>query len=330
MTQFRRQALDSIQAMENTNAGLWLDKFLEGDDVEAKGNLVKQASQIKIAKAYESFYKKWKDALKSLAVELKEAKTLGRLAVNLGAEATLENSIALNRTYGTPLIPGSALKGLAANYARNSIEGWNDSQAYKDIFGTQKIAGYVNFFDALVVPGSGLGLVTDVVTVQHQEYYQKDGVPPADWDSPIPIHFLSTSGTFLIALSGPPKLVDAAYKILGHALKNEGIGAKTFSGYGRMELEGFDVFTNGAEKSAVAVDPLAPPKGATWKKGRISGDGKSVEPSESSTQKLQFHHGHILPKGYTPARKSDVEYLEEPLPDGSSRVWVKKLYYPID
>ncbi len=332
MTQFRRQALESIQAVESTNAGLWLDKYLESDDVEAKGNLVKQASQIKITKAYEIFYTKWKETLTSDGVESKVAKTLGRLAVNLGAEATLENSIALNRTYGVPYIPGSALKGLAAHYAANSLEGWDkDTQAYKDIFGTQNIAGYINFYDSLYVPDGKLGLVVDVVTVHHQEYYQKDDVPPADWDSPIPIHFLSASGSFLVALSGPSeKLVGAAFNILALALYNEGIGAKTSSGYGRMEIDGMDVSGGGRGKSADLDTLLAPPKSATWKQGKISNDGKFVQPIDAPTQKLYFHREHVFPKGYTPARKSDVEYLEATLPDRTTRIWVKKMHYPIE
>ena len=241
--QFRRKVLDTVAKPEaSTNAGLWLDKYLEGNDVEAKGKLVKQVfDEIKISEAYKKFYQKWEGALSSLGIEHKKAETLGRQAVNLGAEATLENSIALNRTYGVPYIPGSALKGLAANFARNSLEGWDkNTQVYKDIFGEQENAGFVNFYDALIDPKSGLGLVPDVVTVHHQEYYQTEGVPPADWDSPIPIHFLSADGAFLIALSGPPSLVKAAYDILALALAREGVGAKTSSGYGRMQMDGYD------------------------------------------------------------------------------------------
>ncbi len=239
MTEFRRQVLDDKVPLVDTNAGLWLDKYLKNNNDDAKKNLVYEVvEKIKLSQEYDKFYQNWEQTLKAHGAVTRKAKTLGRLAVNLGAEATLENSIALNRTYGVPHIPGSALKGLAANYARNSLAGWNkNTQAYKDIFGTQDSAGYVNFYDALIDPKSGLGLNPDVVTVHHQDYYQKENVPPADWDSPIPIHFLTASGTFLIALSGPtPRLVDTAYQILGLALLNEGIGAKTSSGYGRMSF----------------------------------------------------------------------------------------------
>lgn len=332
MAEFRRQVLDSIIPEESTNAGLWLDKYLLDDKEDAKKNLVKQVfDEIKISKAYEKFYQKWESELNARGIQLKEAKTLGRLAVNLGAESTLENSIALNRTYGVPYIPGSALKGLAASYARKSVENF-DAEIHADIFGRQESAGYVTFFDALLVPNKKLGLVPDVVTVHHQEYYQKDKdvPPPADWDSPIPIHFLSASGTFLIALSGPSKnLVDATYKILAYALRDEGIGAKTSSGYGRMQFENSNIAGSDEKKLASENAPVVPPKGAIWKKGKISSDGKAVHPDDAPNQKLYFNRQHIFPKGYTPGRKSDVEYVEEILPDGNIRIWVKRMYYPV-
>lgn len=40
-----------------------------------------------------------------------------RVVVGLGAESVLETSIRLHRVYGFPIIPGSALKGLARSYA---------------------------------------------------------------------------------------------------------------------------------------------------------------------------------------------------------------------
>ena len=241
MAEFRRHALNSRTPEESTNAGLWLDKYLLDDKDDAKKNLVYQVvEKIKISEAYKKFYQKWEAELTTRGVQLKQAEPLGRLAINLGAESTLENSIALNRTYGVPYIPGSALKGLAASYARKSVKNFDD-KIHADIFGTQDSAGWVIFYDALLVPNGKLGLVPDVVTVHHPEYYQKENVPPADWDSPIPIHFLSVSGTFSIALSGPDNLVQATFDILALALAKEGIGAKTNSGYGRMQVEGYDV-----------------------------------------------------------------------------------------
>jgi CRISPR-associated protein Cmr6 len=190
------------------------------------------------------------------------------MVVGLGAEGVLETAISLHRTYGVPYIPGSALKGLAAAYAHQRLADarwrkavYKDNQlvspigdAHKVMFGDTTIAGYVTFFDALYVPGSGhkdrqgkaKPLWPDVITVHHPEYYQeqKDDqgnlLPPADWDSPTPISFVSATGAYLIALAGPPAWVEAAYDILALALDEMGVGAKTSSGYGRMTLDGLE------------------------------------------------------------------------------------------
>jgi len=57
---------------------------------------------------------------------------------------------------------------------------------------------------------------------------------------------------YLIALHGPDEWVKAAFEILAHALRGEGIGAKTSSGYGRMVLDGTD-----AEQQPVVKETYA-------------------------------------------------------------------------
>ena len=265
MTEFRRAVLQNASPDADTHAGLWLDKYLKDDSDDAKKDLVKEVAQtIKPHDLYKHFYTNWEQALKNNGVTPREAKTVGRLAINLGSETTLETSIALHHTYGTPYIPGSALKGLASHYALNYLDAkdWGrDTQAFKNIFGSLTSAGYVNFFDALYVPGSGQGksLWPDVITVHHPDYYQgKKDAPPADWDSPIPIPFLTTSGSFLIALSGPVDWVNAAYKILEFALEREGIGAKTSSGYGRLKFEGSETAGASTAKKKSAIQHEIP------------------------------------------------------------------------
>jgi CRISPR-associated protein Cmr6 len=81
------------------------------------------------------------------------------------------------------------------------------------------------------------------MTVHHQKYYMDDNVPPADWDDPIPVPFISATGKYLIALaasdmeeSNRKGWFSAIFDLLELALKEEGVGAKTSSGYGRMTL----------------------------------------------------------------------------------------------
>jgi CRISPR-associated protein Cmr6 len=237
----RRACLTSVEKTATTNAGLWLDRFIRNQDREDKGSrrdLVREAAEIPGGETYARWFERWRQVLRDCGVECREAEVAGRMAVGLGAEGVLETAIALHRTCGVPYIPGSALKGLAAAFARQHLgEDWQPhTPAYKIVFGDTAAAGYVTFFDALPLPGKRL-LYPDVLTVHHQEYYKGTGAPPADWDSPKPVPFLAATGKYLIALSGPVEWVQTTFEILSHALWHQGIGAKTSSGYGRLKLE---------------------------------------------------------------------------------------------
>jgi CRISPR-associated protein Cmr6 len=244
-TPSRRQELKTVTIGQTTHPGLWLDKYLkkqvEGGGDNAKADHFKAAARSPVPAAYKTFFERWTKSLDAAGAVSQFAKAQGRLAIGLGNESVLETAITLHRTYGVPYIPGSALKGLAAHYAHMCLDTkWRKgSDAYNTLFGETTEAGYVTFLDALYVPGSSKGdqpLALDVITVHHPDYYQGKNSPPADWDSPTPIPFLSATGSYLIALHGAESWVEAAFEILGLALKEEGIGAKTSSGYGRMTL----------------------------------------------------------------------------------------------
>jgi CRISPR-associated protein Cmr6 len=255
MPDSRRPCLQSLKActMPGIHAGLWLDKYLTAQllrdqqlptgESTPQAALMAEIAAMSEPDAYGSFYRAWLHALSVFGADERLAESRGRLAIGLGAESVLETSVSLHRTYGMPYIPGSALKGLAARYARRSLDDtrWRkEGEGYRTLFGDTKTAGFVTFFDALYVPGSGhngKALYPDVTTVHHPQYYQ--GIePPADWDNPNPVPFLTATGQYLLALAGPAEWVNAAYEILGFALEEEGIGAKTSSGYGRLILAG--------------------------------------------------------------------------------------------
>jgi len=266
----RRNALAELPPGESSNASLWLDKYLCGENQRSqsrKGKTVKAqlvedvATTIKIPDLYRDFFDRWKKALTNDLTTLGEAKVEGRLAIGLGDDGVLETSITLHHTYGAPYIRGSALKGLAAAFARKRLgaawkaEGFRNgkwgriSPAYKAVFGETDDAGYVTFHDALYAPPNPgrkeQALHADIVTVHHSDYYSEKKAngelpPPADWDEPTPVPFLSATGKYLIALSAPENCGEwrqAAFEILKLALAEEGVGAKTSSGYGRMRLE---------------------------------------------------------------------------------------------
>ena len=234
----RRQCLAEAKWCPTTNAGLWLDRFILEQATGAKESrptLVREVADVGAPPEYPRWFARWQQALSDHEACCRVAEVRGRMAVGLGAEAVLETSIALHRTYGVPYIQGSALKGLAAGYARQYLESaWQaDTPAYDTVFGNTTAAGYVTFFDALPLPNQ-FALRPDVLTVHHKEYYQgRAGAPPADWDAPNPVPFLSASGSYLVALSGPADWVGATYSILEHALAELGWGATTSAGSGR-------------------------------------------------------------------------------------------------
>jgi CRISPR-associated protein Cmr6 len=268
--QSRRNQLRLARRQPTTHAGLWLDRFqasqllsgepVQGDRQPPSAQLVEEVAAIGPSESYEKFFRRWQAALAEIGAVTRSARVLGRLSVGLGVEGVLETAITLHRTYGVPYIPGSALKGLAASYAhrRLSKDAWGKgTPAHNTLFGDTDSAGYVTFFDALYAPGTGhenKPLWPDVITVHHPDYYQGNQ-PPADWDSPTPVPFLSATGDYLLALAGDPRWVEAAYKILAAALREEGIGAKTSSGYGRMTIAGIET---GGGTVAVSDDKAKP------------------------------------------------------------------------
>lgn len=187
-----------------------------------------------------------------------ELATASRLVVGLGSENVLETGLRLHHTYGVPIIPGSALKGLASHYCHD-VWGQRHSEAAAEenrlfrrggahhslLFGTTDDGGVLTFHDAWITPGSldNGAFRLDVMTPHHPKW-QTNEAPPTDFDSPVPVSFLSVAGTFEVRLcwSGPagtaPDQAEAwtalAMRLLREALAEWGVGGKTRSGYGRL------------------------------------------------------------------------------------------------
>ena len=233
----------------STNAGLWFDKFIanqnaEGDEKGAEKSkqiLIDETCLIALPEVYKPFFERWKKDLCAAGAQVKTLKLTGRMAIGLGAESVAETAIALHKVYGVPYISGSSLKGMAASYADKYIEGFEkNGESYNFVFGATDKAGFITFHDALLIPQDTPFLHREIMTVHHPDYYGDNPQPPADWDSPQPIPFLSASGSYLLALSashGAESWREGVFQIINLALQNEGIGAKTSSGFGRGFVE---------------------------------------------------------------------------------------------
>jgi len=258
------------------HAGLLLQRYLcenaagnDGNPEEKRAILlaaVKASVNPEVQSLYSAAFARWRQSLSPQTL-VNELQTVGRLIVGLGSENVLETGIRLHHNYGLPIIPGSALKGLAAHYC-DRVWGESNSRfkkpthdqdkAYRDwldgrgpkpddnfhrlLFGTTDDSGCIIFHDAWLVPGQKTEpLKLDVMTPHHLRWL--DGaVPPTDFDSPTPVPFLSVSGRFLFAVcwSGPESdkalaWRDLAMQCLREALFHWGVGGKTSSGYGRFD-----------------------------------------------------------------------------------------------
>jgi CRISPR-associated protein Cmr6 len=113
------------------NAGLWLDHFTEWEkqygelkraEASDKREKVPKYFNIpelrQILSAYRNRWDRMLDAYRAQGYTVQKftLRAASRVIVGLGAESVLETSIRLHRVYGFPIIPGSALKGLARGY----------------------------------------------------------------------------------------------------------------------------------------------------------------------------------------------------------------------
>lgn len=188
-----------------------------------------------------------------------EAVGTAPFATGLGNEHPTENGFAFLSPYGLPYLPGSGIKGVVRQAARELASGeWGDTCGWDEaaitaLFGretadgdTDQLRGALIFWD--VIPQlKGDQLEVEVMT-PHQKHYYQDGQSPHDSGQPIPIFFLTvpTGSAFafhvqcnseLLAIASQELqnswqgLLQAAFE---HAFDWLGFGAKTAVGYGAM------------------------------------------------------------------------------------------------
>ena len=281
--QASRDRIQTAHRTQASHAGLVLNRYLvhavptkNASEAEKKAHqddkrqLHRDATTAATASLtyYALAYHRWKESLPSDTSIVLPVQ--GRLIVGLGGDNVLETGIALHHTYGVPMIPGSALKGLAAHYC-DQVWGLADPKfrkargkkdeaigAYHEVlFGATDDSGHITFHDAWIIPDSiradgTSGLVLDVMTPHHSDYYSDktyesgakkgDLIPPTDFDGPTPITFLSVAGAFHIAVScdvlgeAGGHWAKLAFDLLKEALREWGVGGKTSSGYGRLTV----------------------------------------------------------------------------------------------
>ena len=153
------------------------------------------------------------------------ATTISPFTTGLGNEHPLENGFSFLNPYGLPYLPGSGIKGVLRQAARELASGdWGDTQGWTTepthwlelggrriplsvldvLFGLEnsdgssdQVRGALTFWDAIPqIPGDRLAV--DIMTPHQSHYYQRkterksgDSSSPHDSGQPIPIPFLT-------------------------------------------------------------------------------------------------------------------------------------------
>lgn len=250
-----RTGQKSVERDKAAHAGLLLQRYLHGhklkplpsDSESPEERLLNEVCGLRVPAAYHTAFHRWQQFAQSQPGDCARLHfyltAAAPIAIGLGNASPLEVSITLHHTYGVPVLPGSALKGLCRRGAlRLKAVGTLDEQHLQILFGSggdaSAAAGAVIFHDAWYDPNSvdGQPFHRDVITVHHPNYYRTHGkTPPTDFDDPNPVPFLviKPGARFLFVLDAAHESwAQLAKKILVESLVHLGVGAKTNAGYG--------------------------------------------------------------------------------------------------
>lgn len=184
-----------------------------------------------------------------------KARINGRMMHGMGEAHVRETSITIHPVYGIPYIPSSSIKGALRNWAIQALFAGSEPEEDKEeksieeklhftIFGSQQERGQVVFYDAFADEKTIIR--PDVLTVHFPKYYN-GSEPPTDDQNPNPVNFYTVEEAyfdFYISIAANMRLPEnfcreelAEFIIewLKAMLKQQGIGSKTASGYGRFE-----------------------------------------------------------------------------------------------
>lgn len=360
------RAFNARNRNQPQNAGLIFDRFapdwsdqatLKKDGLEAVCKAAKRAD----AALLQHWNARWAACARVANAEPFALKTDWRFIAGLGRKGPLEVGFTFHR-YGFPILPGSSVKGLARARAlieigrkvnaeslgalddhlsadgdadsteRKKYETWKAQQTaevqkladdFRAVFGTTAAAGRAIFFDA--IPSRAPKLELDVMNPHFPQYYQGNE-PPTDWQSPVPVYFLTvapnTEFCFAVGWRGGlddegRRLRELAQDWLIAGLTKLGAGAKTSAGYGYFVAPPPAPSDQAAAQPAATDQPVSPSPAATpeeliWRSGTVKeyqpekGRGRLAD--DETGKELYFKRDAIDEKGWSPGKKHKVRY----------------------
>ncbi|EIM64414.1 type III-B CRISPR module RAMP protein Cmr6 [Desulfobacter postgatei] len=206
---------------------------------------------------YKQAFDNWRGFLAGQQdVILFEMQNISPLIVGKGDQNVHEFGMTLQSPWATPVIPGSAVKGVVSTFAHETADlNWRKSfspESYSGAYSLvmfggvneqgKQFAGAVDFLDAWWIPKIQTPFSKDIINTHNRSWYQADyGHGPENWpdgmDNPVPVFFATVKPgqRFLFALRGPGIWAELAKRIIVEAGIQNGFGAKTRVGYGMFE-----------------------------------------------------------------------------------------------
>ena len=193
-----------------------------------------------------------------------------RLAINISDGLIQNAGICLDRLFGLPYIPGSAVKGVTRHAALSELKSATGTDiakslsAFIEVFGTAEndfnqdgdLAAYrdqfprnqsldrkgaISFLPAY--PVTEAKVVVDLINVHYPDYYRSGEVHDLQKEQPLPNPFpaveRNAAFAFIAVLSGvlaDRSALANARRWLEKAVTESGVGAKTGAGYGWFRL----------------------------------------------------------------------------------------------
>lgn len=243
--------------LKDAHAGLLMQRGLtewDKDDKRAKAELIEKIVKIPAPKKdslYALAFTRWVQATSDTGRFATLAASIsGRLYTGLNSAGALETGISTSHTYGMPLLAGSSVKGIARSHAESI---GLDKSHLAVLFGDDSDSGSLKsgalvWHDAWFVPANTPPFAAEIITTHHQDYYNGKQAEADEMESPIPNQQIATQGSFYFVIeSAPGAQAWAVYaqNLLIQALRTQGAGSKTASGYG--------YFTEAAEEAQRSI-----------------------------------------------------------------------------
>ncbi len=239
-----------LRDLDSAHAGLLLQRGLtdwEAGEKNQKRALIDTLTKVRASPLYALAFDRWLMLTYQKPQRFAQTAAMidGRLFTGLATGGTLETGVCTHHTYGVPMLPGSGIKGAVRSYAHSiGLEG----KYLQVLFGSDEeedavstASGSLIWHDAWWLEGhehnARTPFVGEVITVHHQEYYSESSAAADGSESPIPNQQLAVQGGFYFVIEGDPQWAQFAMDLLKNALFEQGMGAKSASGYGYFKAD---------------------------------------------------------------------------------------------